>query len=183
MATDDKQAQLKQRLQAMGVMQADETSATSTVAPASKDSGFSGLAIMMIIAATLTGLLIYWLTVNSTMHENMDHSSTYVDMPAGKSSTSAEPAHTQMMPSSSEPANPAGSTASNSTTNQADSSVPPVSRPISPANSYTYRPAYPAYRAYPYPPAPPRYAMPPYPRYNMAPPRYPYPPAPWPPRR
>jgi len=177
MADNDKQEQLKQRLQAMGVMQADD--AASPVAPAAKNNGFSGLAIMMIIAATLTGVLIYWLTEKSSM----DHSSSDVKMPANKSSTYAGPGHTQMMPSSSAPLTPADSTVSDATMEQPGSAQPPISQRRSPTNSYAYRPAYPRYRAYPYPPAPPRYTAPPYPRYYMAPPVYPYPPAPWPPRR
>ena len=183
MADDEKQAHIKQRLEAMGVMQADNASVTSPVAPASKNSGFSGLAIMMILAATLTGILIYWLTENSTMHQGMDHTRTKAEIQASMPPTSAAPKHMQTMPSSPETDKSADSIVTSTTKKQPANSSPTTSQRRLPANNTAYRPAYPRYRAYPYPPVPPRYAPPPYQRYYMPPPGYPYPPAPWPPRR
>ncbi len=183
MAENDKQAHIKQRLEAMGVMQADDTSVTSPDAPASKDSGFSGLAIMMVIAATLTGILIYWLTENYTMHQGMDHTRTQAEIQSSKPLTSAAPKHMQIMPSSTETDMSADSIVTSTTKKQPTNSSPTTSQRRLPANNTAFRPAYPRYRAYPYPSAPPRYAVPPYQRYYMPPPGYPYPPAPWPPRR
>jgi len=182
MAENDKQAHIKQRLEAMGVMQADDTSAASPVVSATKDSGFSGLAIMMVIAATLTGILIYWLTENSTMHQDMEQSKPVVAIPSDKPSNSTAPAHTQIVNPDAGTHEPVDRTTTSTTGKPAGNSALPASRPRSPAGSYAYRPAYPRYRAYPYPPAPPRYAVPPYQRYYMPPPGYRYPP-PWPPRR
>ncbi len=164
-------------------MQADAASSADPVAAATKDSGFSGLAIMMIIAATLTGVLIYWLTVKFTVHQNMDHTRSQAEIQASKPPTSTGSGHTRMMPSGTDTASPTDRTATSTPANQATNSSAPMPGPRAPAINNTYRPAYPAYRAYPYPPAPPRYAVPPYPRYYMPPPGYPYPPAPWPPRR
>ncbi len=183
MAADDKKAHIKQRLEAMGVMQANDASVTSPVASTSKDSGFSGLVIMMIIAATLTGILIYWLTKNYTMHQGMDHTRSQAEIQASMPPTSAAPKPMQKKSPNADTDNSASSTATRTTKKQPAGSSPTTSQRRLPANNIAYRPAYPRYRAYPYPPAPPRYAVPPYQRYYMPPPGYPYPPAPWPPRR
>lgn len=196
MVDEVRQAQLQQRLQEMGVMQGTATTNRPDTT-SSHSSGFSGLIPMMIIAIIVTGVFIYWLTLESSKHKNISQSTTPANATAGKQATgtTTEPAAQGSAPTHYHPplwhpfesqikTEAPNTTSVNSEADQATNESQAASS--KPAGTSQGTPAYPVYPgpAYPYPPAPyAPYAAPPYPPPYMAPPGYPYPPAPWPPRR